>query len=93
MTPDCPHSELEFSPEVTDVFDDKPPWLYVAISVRCSECHVPFHWRGLNSGRPNRAEPAVTADGFLLFAPIAVGPGAIVGLLEKTGLGDKLIRS
>jgi hypothetical protein len=87
---DCLHETLEFSPQVNVI--QEPAFLFAAVSVRCAACHQQFHWRGLTSGHPNPNEPVVSADGFELRAPIAPGPGAVVGLLDKTGLIDKLVQ-
>lgn len=89
-SPGCTHDVFEFAAKAT-IVEEPEVFTFVALSVRCSECHERFHWRGLNAAIPNPNEPSVTADGYTLYAPISAGPGAIVGLLEKTGLGDRLV--
>ncbi len=86
----CEHATYEFSPEV-NVIAPPEDFTFVAVQVRCAECHEQFHWRGISSGLPNSGEPTVTADGYTLLAPIAPGPGAVVGLLVKAGLQDHLV--
>jgi hypothetical protein len=89
-SPGCTHEDFEFAVKAT-IIETPEAFTFAAIDARCGDCHERFHWRGLNAGHPNPFEPSVTADGFTLYAPISAGPGAIVGLLEKTGLGDKLV--
>jgi hypothetical protein len=79
VTPECPHTLLEFAPAVTVV--DSPAFVYATLSVRCEACGVLFHWRGLSSGHPNPDQPVVSADGYELRAPIAQPerPTAVMG--------------
>ena len=89
-SPACTHDTFEFACRAT-VIEQPEAFTFVEVNVRCAACEVRFHWRGLSAATPNPFEPSVTADGFTLYAPISSGPGAIVGLLEKTGLGDQLV--
>lgn len=41
----------------------------VDIRVHCSDCNLPFRWRGLAAGH-HFAEPRVSADGLELRAPL-----------------------
>lgn len=90
-SPGCTHEVIEFAPELVDIPDAAHPFMYAAIRLRCAACHVALHWVGVPSGNPNSVEPTVTADGYELRAPVAAGPGAVVGLLEATGMGDHLV--
>jgi hypothetical protein len=89
-SPGCTHDTYEFAVEAS-IIESPEAFTFAAISARCAECHEPFHWRGVNAGHPQPLEPSCTADGFVLYAPISAGPGAIVGLLERTGLADQLV--
>lgn len=89
-SPGCTHDTFEFAVKAT-VVETPEAFTFAAVDARCADCHERFHWRGLSASLPNPHEPSVTADGFTLYAPIDAGPGSIVGLLEKTGLGDRLI--
>jgi len=83
----CAHPELEFasSAAATDF------GLIATVQVRCTSCHLQFHWPGLDAGAANPHMPTVSADGFELRAPIRAGPGSHVGLLESAGLIDRLV--
>jgi hypothetical protein len=88
--PECAHDELEFNASLINI--EQPPFRFVRVRARCVTCFEFFHWRGIASGHPNPEEPVVSADGYELRAPIVAGPGAVVGLLERTGLGDVLVQ-
>lgn len=87
----CEHATFEFAPAINHMTEGPDPFTFVALNVRCSECHAQFHWRGISIGLPNSAEPAVTADAYTLLAPIAIGPGGVVQLLTRVGLEDRLV--
>lgn len=86
---ECQHDELEFTAQFMEA--DLALFRYALIYVRCTSCQQQFHWRGLESGRPNPDVPVTSADGFELRAPLVAGPGATVGLLQSVGLVDKLV--
>ncbi len=90
MSSDCSHEEFQFWPDIRHVLEPID-FRFAELRIRCLGCNEQFHWRGIASGLPNPAEPTVSADGYALYAPIAVGPGAVVGLLERTGLSDRLV--
>lgn len=86
----CDHEDLIISPDVVEE-EATPPFRVLKLRVRCDACHEYFHFRGISSGHPNPDMPATSADGYELRAPILPGPGAVVGLMVKTGLEDKLV--
>jgi hypothetical protein len=85
----CEHNTFEFDPTVRDIVG---VGTFVEVRVRCSECQELFHWRGIDMGLPSISGPTVSADGYVLIAPIAAGPGAVVGLFKAVGLEDKLVK-
>lgn len=84
----CIHDEVEFLVEM--ICPDDGAFRYATLKARCTDCRQQFHFRGIASGQPNPDEPTVSADAYELRTPIVAGPGAIVGLLERTGLSDAL---
>jgi hypothetical protein len=72
----CPHKNFAASIAVNRIgeTEDGPADGYVAdITVRCTDCHQPFHWIGAPAGL-DPDKPCVSADKTELRAPLHVGP-------------------
>lgn len=85
---ECAHDELEFACQASG---EKSGECTVAVQVRCITCHTQFHWYGVDSGPPSPLGPTCSADGYELRAPIRAGPGAVIQLMQATGMIDRLV--
>jgi hypothetical protein len=86
----CSHDELEVGSDVDQLTGPDGPFLSIRLRVRCGDCGELFSWRGLSSGVSNPHEPATSADGYELRAPIVPRPGGVVGVLKLANLEGEL---
>ncbi len=71
----CEHYAFEHDAEIFKLTDERTGEIsyMVEFRVRCSLCHVPFEFKGLDEG-VNFAKPFKSLGGLVLNAPLAFKP-------------------
>lgn len=81
---DCPHTHFEADVSVhrlTDEASDIVRNFIAEVSVRCTDCGVPFHFIGADAGH-SFARPTVNVGATTLHAPIAPGVAPLPDLIS-----------